>query len=70
MDPQFIIFDEPSAALDARAATRFFSDVLAALTGKTVLVITHDTQNLNWADSIIEMGDGSLRMTPARVTAH
>ena len=44
MNPQVIIFDEPSAALDPAAAKRFFTEVLSALRGKTILVITHDTR--------------------------
>jgi ABC-type multidrug transport system fused ATPase/permease subunit len=59
-NPDVIIFDEPSAALDAENARRFFDTVLSVFAGKTVLVITHDLTRLDWADQIVVMADGQV----------
>ncbi len=59
-DPSVVLFDEPSASLDPANARRFFSEVLRAFEGKTVLVITHDLKDVGWADQIILIESGQL----------
>jgi len=59
-DPDVIVFDEPSSALDPENARRFFQNVLRVCKLKTLFVITHDTQNLDWANQVIRFEDGRI----------
>ena len=60
-DPSLIVFDEPSSSLDPANARRLFEAVMSVFADRTVLVITHDWSNLDWADRVIELGKGYVR---------
>lgn len=62
-DPQLILADEPTAALDSQSG-REVVDLLQELArrrGCPVLMVTHDNRVLNIADRIIRMEDGRIR---------
>lgn len=59
-NPEVVIFDEPSASLDPENARRFFDIVLQVFQDKTVVVITHDLKNLNWADKVVMLENGHI----------
>jgi ABC-type multidrug transport system fused ATPase/permease subunit len=52
------ILDEPSTGLDATAEARLGTDVLQALRGRTVLLITHNPRLLAGVDRVLRMVDG------------
>jgi len=60
--PQFIVCDEPTAALDAKTG----GDVMQILRsiaddqGRAVLIVTHDNRIHRFADRIVEMSDGRI----------
>ena len=60
--PQFIVCDEPTAALDAKTG----GDVMQILRsiaddqGRAVLIVTHDNRIHRVADRIVEMSDGRI----------
>ena len=61
-DPQLILADEPTAALDAdsgREAIELLRQ-LTAETGKTVVVVTHDHRILHYADRVVRVEHGEL----------
>jgi putative ABC transport system ATP-binding protein len=61
-EPQLIVCDEPTAALDAKTGQgvmQILRDV-AAEKSRAVLVVTHDNRIYNFADRILEMSDGRL----------
>ena len=60
--PKLILADEPTAALDAesgREVVTIFKE-LAAETGCTILIVTHDNRILDVADRIVNMVDGRI----------
>lgn len=59
-DPDVVLFDEPSAALDPENARRFFHEVLALFAARTVIVITHDLRDLSWAQQVVELEQGRV----------
>jgi putative ABC transport system ATP-binding protein len=64
-DPQLILADEPTAALDSQAG----ANVVAlfrrlADQGRAVVIVTHDVRILNRADRIIRMADGRIPSAP------
>lgn len=62
MRPDIILFDEPTASLDA-GGTKMLEAVLAQLSssGKTLLVSTHDIDFAwRWADRLIVFDNGNL----------
>lgn len=64
MEPEVIIFDEPTAWLDPRHA-REFMQLLDELShqGKTILISTHDVDlAYSWADRIFVMNQGQVLM--------
>ena len=63
MEPESIIFDEPTAMLDPRGR-REVLEVIRRLNAKdiTVLLITHFMSEAAQADKIIVMSDGEVKM--------
>jgi putative ABC transport system ATP-binding protein len=59
-DPEIILADEPTAALDSRTGRtvmEMMSD-LAHRRGRAVVVVTHDSRVLDFADRIVKIEDG------------
>ena len=61
-DPELILADEPTAALDAAAGRQIMELLreLAGQYGKTAIVVTHDPRIVEFADRIYEMDQGRL----------
>jgi putative ABC transport system ATP-binding protein len=61
-DPGIILADEPTAALDShtgRAVMERMSD-LAHKRNRAVVIVTHDSRVLNFADRIVKIEDGAI----------
>jgi ATP-binding cassette subfamily B protein len=56
----FIILDEPSAALDARAEAELFERIRTLFTGRTVLLISHRFSTVRLADRIYVLSGGRV----------
>jgi putative ABC transport system ATP-binding protein len=76
-DPGIILADEPTAALDShtgRNVMEMMSD-LAHKRGRAVVIVTHDSRVLHFADRIVRIEDGAIashsepEMVPAGVLA-
>ena len=60
--PNFIVCDEPTAALDAKTGNGVM-EILANIAkdkNRAVLIVTHDNRIYHFADRILEMSDGRL----------
>jgi ATP-binding cassette, subfamily B, bacterial len=57
---QFVILDEPTAALDPRAEHDLFQRIRALLAGRTVLLISHRFSSVRNADRIYLLESGSV----------
>ena len=61
-NPQIIVCDEPTAALDAKsglAVMEILSDI-ARDENRAVLIVTHDNRIYKFAERILEMSDGRI----------
>jgi len=61
-DPEIILADEPTAALDSQSG-RTVIEMLAALAhdrGRAVVIVTHDNRIVEFADRIINIEDGRV----------
>ncbi len=61
-DPGIILADEPTAALDShtgRTVMEMMSD-LAHKRNRAVVIVTHDSRVLNFADRIVRIEDGTI----------
>lgn len=61
-DPQIILADEPTAALDSqtgRTVMEMMSD-LAHKRNRAVVIVTHDSRVLHFADRIVKIEDGAV----------
>jgi putative ABC transport system ATP-binding protein len=77
-DPAIILADEPTAALDShtgRNVMEMMSD-LAHKRGRAVVIVTHDSRVLDFADRIVRIEDGAIarpseaELVPAGVLVH
>jgi ATP-binding cassette subfamily B protein len=59
-DAPFVILDEPTAALDARAESRLFERMRELLEGRSVVLISHRFSSVRSADRIYVLHDGRL----------
>jgi putative ABC transport system ATP-binding protein len=68
-DPELIVCDEPTSALDhetGQHVLEILSDI-AIRDGRTLLIVTHDSRILTFADRIAHMNDGRItRVEQAR----
>ncbi|MDY6910385.1 MAG: ABC transporter ATP-binding protein [Thermodesulfobacteriota bacterium] len=60
-DPELILADEPTGALDSRTASEIM-ELLSGMhqQGKTLVVITHDRKVAGYAQRIIQIRDGTI----------
>ncbi len=61
-EPRLVVCDEPTAALDARSGRRVM-DLLrevALVSGRAVIIVTHDNRIFDLADRILAMEDGRI----------
>jgi ATP-binding cassette subfamily B protein len=59
-DAPFLILDEPTAALDARAEAELFDRVQALSQGRSVLLISHRLASVTSADRIYVLAEGRV----------
>lgn len=59
-DAPFVILDEPSSSLDARAEHELFESLRRTLVGRTVLFISHRFSTVRKADRIVVLKDGRV----------
>jgi ABC-type transport system involved in cytochrome bd biosynthesis fused ATPase/permease subunit len=57
-DTPVLVLDEPTAHLDPSTAGALMGDVLAAVDGRTVLLITHRPEGLEHIDRIVTLECG------------
>lgn len=55
-----VIFDEPTAAIDAASEAKIFSKIYEFFEGKTVIIISHRFSTVRNADRIIVLDDGQI----------
>ena len=67
-DPRLILADEPTGALDSRAAGQLLDTFLKlrAAYGTTILMVTHDAVSASYCDQILFMKDGQIKTSLAR----
>ncbi len=59
-DAAVYVFDEPTTGLDAASEAMLRDEILPALAGKTVLLITHDLRLLDAVDRIVRLEKGRV----------
>ncbi|KAK1285949.1 ABC transporter C family member 10 [Acorus calamus] len=60
-DADIYLLDDPFSAVDAETSTTLFNEyVMGALSGKTVLLVTHQVDFLPGFDSVLLMSDGEI----------
>lgn len=57
---QFLILDEPTAALDPRSESKLYRDFIRLSRDKTTILITHRLASIRMADRILVLKDGRL----------
>jgi ATP-binding cassette subfamily C protein LapB len=60
LDPEILIFDEPTSAMDNAAEGQFRQRLGGILEGKTLLLFTHRTSMLQLVDRVIVMDGGKV----------
>jgi ABC-2 type transport system ATP-binding protein len=71
-DPGFLVLDEPTVGLDPEQRMRFRELIAGAGEGRTVLLSTHQTEDVAMlCNRVVVMAGGSVRFegTPAELTA-
>ena len=61
-DPQIILADEPTGALDSKASVRLLQNfrALNERAGKTILMVTHSAMAASYASRVLFIKDGEI----------
>ncbi|KHJ67598.1 hypothetical protein QU24_13500 [Pantoea rodasii] len=68
-DPNIILLDEPTAALDDHTEKEFIERLGAWLNGRTLIVATHRAAILALVDRVLVLKDGQLVMDSPKENA-
>jgi putative ABC transport system ATP-binding protein len=70
-DPGIILADEPTAALDSHTGRNVMRQMaeLAHQRGRAVVIVTHDSRVLEFADRIVKIEDGTIAGNNSKATA-
>ncbi|WP_185755357.1 ABC transporter ATP-binding protein [Micromonospora sp. A202] len=60
---KLLILDEPTAHLDVKAETSFYDQVIAAVSGVSIVLISHRLSTVRNADRIVLLADGRVTET-------
>ena len=60
-DPSLIIFDEATNALDVSTENNIIDEIIKLKKEKTVIFVTHRTNNLNKFDFVYEVSNKKLK---------
>jgi putative ABC transport system ATP-binding protein len=65
-DPGIILADEPTASLDSHAGRNVMEMMrdLAHKRGRAVVIVTHDSRVMSFADRIVKIEDGAIAAEP------
>ena len=64
-DPPILLCDEPTASIDAKSAGKVMQELKdLSETGKSVVVVTHDTRLVKYADRMIYLSEGKTSHKP------
>jgi len=66
-DPEIILADEPTAALDSHSG-RVVMEMIRGLAhdrGRAVVIVTHDSRVLEYADQVVHIEDGRVLRSQA-----
>lgn len=61
-DPEIIIFDEPTSSQDAETEANIIESIKELVGKKTVIIISHNLENLSFCDEKIHISDGRLSL--------
>ena len=56
----FLVFDEPTSAMDAIAESNFYKFIDDKLTGKTSIIVSHRISSTSCSDKIIVFDNGQI----------
>jgi ABC-type multidrug transport system fused ATPase/permease subunit len=62
-NPQVLILDEATSAMDVHTQARVMDVVAEFMTGRTVLMITHRAENLDYCNKVLTLPEGRLEHT-------
>lgn len=62
-DAKVVILDEPTSALDSRSRNQVLKLIQAGARQRSLLVITHDEDLLQYVDRVVHLEDGQFRST-------
>ena len=67
-EPQLLVCDEPTAALDAKSGRTVMELIREVALGadRAVIVVTHDSRVYDFGDRIVEMSDGAVSRVEVR----
>ncbi len=64
-NPPILLCDEPTASIDSKSAGKVMEELKTlSKQGKSVIVVTHDTRLIKYADRIIYLSEGRTSETP------
>ncbi|HMY85612.1 MAG TPA: ABC transporter ATP-binding protein [Saprospiraceae bacterium] len=64
-NPAILLCDEPTASIDSKNASKVMEELKTlSMQGKSVIVVTHDTRLIKYADRIIYLSEGRTSETP------
>lgn len=64
-DPQLVLLDEPTAALDGDSEDELIEQIMRLAEGRTVVIVAHRESLMRIADVLVEVRDGQARVLTA-----